>query len=74
MGCMSLAAGPNLIKQEIAGHIGGTMKVVQEAAFFISRGADQRSEFGLQEQLLAGLGVHRDDEGDSVLGELRGFL
>jgi len=47
------------------------MKIIQEAAFFISCGTDQSGEFGLEEELLAGLGMHRDYEGDGVFGELR---
>lgn len=50
------------------------MKVVQEAAFFISCGTDQSGELGLEQELLAELGVHGDYEGDGVFGELRGFV
>ena len=50
------------------------MKIVQEAAFFVSCGTDQSGELGLEEDLLAWLGVHRDYEGNSVFGELRGFF
>ena len=49
------------------------MKIVQETALFGSGGADQGSEFGLEQQLLAGLGVHGDHQGDGVFGKLDGF-
>ena len=50
------------------------MKVVQETAFFIPCGTDQSGEFGLEEQFLAWLGVHRDHERDSVFGKFGGFV
>jgi hypothetical protein len=50
------------------------MEVVQEAAFFISCGTDQGGEFGLEEEFLAGFGVHGDHEGDGVFGEFGGFF
>jgi hypothetical protein len=49
------------------------MEIVEEAAFFVARGADQGGEFGLQEEFLAGLGVHDDYEGHSIFGEFDGF-
>ena len=50
------------------------MKVIQKTAFFISAGTDQGCELGLEEQFLAGLGVHHYYESDGVFGELGGFF
>ena len=70
VGCVSFAAGPYFIEQKIAGDVGGAVQVVEDAAVFFAGGADEGGQFGLEKGLLAGLGVHHDDEGDSVFGEL----
>jgi len=71
VGGVVLASSPDFVEKESVGLIGATMKIEPQAALFLTRGRDERAEFGFEEDVLAFLGAHRDDESDCVFREFR---
>lgn len=49
---VGFAAGPDFVKQEGAGAIGGAVQVVSQAAVFFAGGAHQGAQLGFEEHFL----------------------
>ena len=67
VGGVVLACSPDFVEEESARLIGAGVKIESQAALFLSRGSDQRAEFGFEEHVLAFFGSKRDDKGDRML-------
>jgi len=59
---MSFAAGPDFVEQEGCWAFGGAMQVVNQAAVFFAREANQGAKFGFEEHFLAVAWAQLHDE------------